>query len=1181
MKKLFGRQEEVEEVLDEDDFDVINLDETAGWSKLEVAEELAKKRAALMMEEIGDELAIIDVVEEDVEIEELKPRIRKSVESKEQKTRIKENTYIEPKKVVLQELPDEMLDEDIEMEELQDEDIEYLSDEEEQEEAEERISFLESMGEFFSRWTVMDKVVAVTGVLVLAVAIVTAGVYAVNRSVDKQIAAFAPVGEQLESIGVVGQDKLLAVADAKKAMMEAAKIEAEVTQQYVESDVSSVVKVVMKMTSVEKDLKIKFVNKKTGKLVGNVPFEVKITDGENKTYNKADEDRDGIIYLTKIPAGNYSVSMVELSGVEGYSFSTYAETIRVKDKIVYEKIDVTEEIKDQSEVDVSKEDTAQKVETESVLTDTVEWVESTKQETNSQETYVQVNKDTIADPALSASLKLDLDILRVMQQSMLADHIAVIDEDGGNDNEKNDVTNENEIPTNPETKPTDPETKPADPETKPTEPAKIEVSSIKINETPSLKVGESCSLSVSFTPSDATDKSLSWNSGNTAVATVDDSGNVTAVAKGTAEITVTSNNGKTATCTVTVEEKTVEVNSIKINENPSLTVGDSYELTVTFNPADVTNTSLTWSSKNTSVATVDGNGKVTAAAKGSTEITATSNNGKTATCTVTVEEKMIQVDSITVNEKLSLKVGESCALSVTFNPSNATDKSLKWSSDKTAVATVDNNGKVTAVAKGSAKITVTSNNGKTAVCNVEVVDNKISVTEVALNKNTLELAVGSTETLTATVKPENATDKTVTWSTSDTAIATVDTNGKVTAVKEGTATITVTTKDSGKKAECKVTVKPKTTEISVSLDKTSASMKVDETLTLTAKVTPEGKKVTWKSSDETKATVDENGKVTAKAEGKVDITATVDNKTATCNITISKVYDAKNDTTTSLKDKSGNQIYVLVDGNYVEAKVADYYKHSTFYKKEKVSQYTYTGWQNLDGRTYYFDKNGNKVTGEQIIQGAKYSFNSDGTLNTGSGILGIDVSTWNGNIDWNKVKNSGVSYVIIRTGFRGSTQGALVEDNRFRQNIQGATNAGLKVGVYFFSQAVNEVEAVEEASMVLSQIKGYPITYPVFIDVEPSGGRADALSSGDRTKVINAFCQTIQNGGYKAGIYANKTWLAQKMNISALSGYKIWLAQYNSTVTYGGRYDMWQYSDKGTVAGINGQVDMNLSYLSY
>ena len=156
-----------------------------------------------------------------------------------------------------------------------------------------------------------------------------------------------------------------------------------------------------------------------------------------------------------------------------------------------------------------------------------------------------------------------------------------------------------------------------------------------------------------------------------------------------------------------------------------------------------------------------------------------------------------------------------------------------------------------------------------------------------------------------------------------------------------------------------------------------------------------------------------------------------------------------------------------------------------------------------------------------------------------------------------------------------------MEDAKFRQNIQGATNAGLKVGVYFFTQAVNEVEAVEEASMVLSQIKNYKISYPVFIDVESSGGRADGLDAATRTRVINAFCQTIQNGGYRAGIYANKTWLSQKMNLSALSGYKIWLAQYNSQVTYGGRYDMWQYSDKGRIPGISTNVDMNLSYMNY
>ncbi len=295
--------------------------------------------------------------------------------------------------------------------------------------------------------------------------------------------------------------------------------------------------------------------------------------------------------------------------------------------------------------------------------------------------------------------------------------------------------------------------------------------------------------------------------------------------------------------------------------------------------------------------------------------------------------------------------------------------------------------------------------------------------------------------------------------------------------------------------------------------------------------------------------------------------------------------DAKNDTTTTLKTTKGETLYIKnSDGTFREAKYADYYTAKEFYRlvSKTGGEYKYTGWQVIDGVTYFFDKNGEKVTGEQVIQGAKYNFNSDGSLNTGSGHMGIDVSKWNGNIDWNAVKNSGVSYVIIRCGYRGSSTGALIEDPMFRSNIQGASKAGLKVGVYFFTQAVNEVEAVEEASMVLGLIKGYGLSYPVFLDVEASNGRADSISPAARTAVCKAFCQTIQNSGYKAGIYANKTWLTSHMDAPSLTGYKIWLAQYAAAPTYNKtRYDMWQYSSKGSVAGIKGNVDMNISYMGY
>lgn len=197
--------------------------------------------------------------------------------------------------------------------------------------------------------------------------------------------------------------------------------------------------------------------------------------------------------------------------------------------------------------------------------------------------------------------------------------------------------------------------------------------------------------------------------------------------------------------------------------------------------------------------------------------------------------------------------------------------------------------------------------------------------------------------------------------------------------------------------------------------------------------------------------------------------------------------------------------------------------------------------------------------------------------------LGIDVSKWQGEIDWEKVKNDGVEFVIIRCGYRGYTEGTLIEDPMFAQNIKGATAAGLKVGVYFFTQAIDEVEAVEEASMVVSLIRDYDLEYPVFIDTESAGGngRADALDVETRTRVCDAFCATIQNAGYKSGVYASRNWYNERVEAEELEDYVIWLAEYRSVPLYKGYYQMWQYTSKGQVDGIEGNVDLNLSYLKY
>ncbi len=286
----------------------------------------------------------------------------------------------------------------------------------------------------------------------------------------------------------------------------------------------------------------------------------------------------------------------------------------------------------------------------------------------------------------------------------------------------------------------------------------------------------------------------------------------------------------------------------------------------------------------------------------------------------------------------------------------------------------------------------------------------------------------------------------------------------------------------------------------------------------------------------------------------------------------------------ALITKSGVSVYVKEDESYRTATSVDYGKEGMkFYIKEEG--YKYTGWNTIEGDLYYFDANGNAVTGEQVIRGATYYFDSTGKLSNNNGVMGIDVSSHNGSIDWSAVAGAGVDYVIIRCGYRGYGTGVLVEDSRYRTNINSALNAGLKVGVYFFSQAIDEIEAVEEASMVLNLVSGYKITFPIFLDVEYSNtahnGRADGLDVATRTAVTRAFCQTITNGGYRAGVYANKTWLESYLDVSQLSGYKIWLAQYAKTPTYSGHYDMWQYSCTGSIPGLKGNVDLNMSYLGY
>ena len=710
----------------------------------------------------------------------------------------------------------------------------------------------------------LDIAIALTGVLVLAAAAFTTSMYLGRNEQNKQMEAVAAVGKNLEAIGMSGEEVLSAVAVAAQNVSEEASEEetTETETGYEEKDLEANVDVILKLSSMQKDMKIKFADKNSGKLIGNQPFTVKLEGASSQ--NAKDDDKDGVIYLKDLKAGDYVVTVTGPDEISGRKAAGISGRVTVKDKIEYKKVDVTDEIKKESEINVAKEDTAIAPAVESVLQDTVEWVASTKTPAGNGQEYEEVGKSDIPEPAQARLLEPEIKYAYFAKETQ----IAVFDQP----REESPAERENTPPSESE--------------------SSSESESTKPSESESTKPSESESATESSTA--ATEP------------------------------------------TKTPETKPEEV----------------------------------------------------------------------------------KVKKITISGSATVEVGQTVSLSVTVSPDNAANKSVRWEivSGKEFVS-VDDKGTVKGVKAGEAKIKAVAQDGS----NVESGISTVKVTEKKINRG---------------------------------------------------------------------------------------------------------------------------------------------------------------DTKTLLKDKNGNQLYCKDGDTYREATTADYYTKDKFYRKKANVEYRYTGWQTIDGKRFFYDKNGTAVTGEQVIQGVKYTFNGDGSLNTGT-VMGIDISKHNGNIDWNAVKNSGVQYVILRCGYRGSASGVLVEDQKFKSNIQGATAAGLKVGIYFFSQAVNEVEAVEEASMTLSLIKKYRITYPVYIDVESANGRADGISKAARTSVINAFCQTIRNSGYTPGLYANKNWLTEKINTGALGGCKIWLAQYVAAPTYGGRYEMWQYSSRGSIAGIKGNVDLNVSYMGY
>lgn len=329
-----------------------------------------------------------------------------------------------------------------------------------------------------------------------------------------------------------------------------------------------------------------------------------------------------------------------------------------------------------------------------------------------------------------------------------------------------------------------------------------------------LQVGGSQQLSAAVQPSDASNTNVTWASSDASVATVNSSGLVKAISAGTTTITVKTADGSfTATAKITVSTQPVSVTGVTLAPtSATIGVGGTQQLTDTIAPSRATNKNVSWTSSNTSVATVSSSGLVTGVSSGTATITVkTADGGFTATSSIAVGGGTVKVTGVTVSPSTAgVKVGNTQQLTATIAPSSATNQKVSWSSSNTSVATVSPSGLVTGVSAGNATITATTaDGGYTGSSTITVTKTSIAVTGVTVSPGSATLNIGSTQQLAATVQPSNATNTNVSWSSSDTSVATVNSSGLVKAVAGGSSTITVTTSDGGYAARSSISVTPK------------------------------------------------------------------------------------------------------------------------------------------------------------------------------------------------------------------------------------------------------------------------------------------------------------------------------------------------------------------------------------
>jgi uncharacterized protein YjdB/endo-1,4-beta-D-glucanase Y len=429
-------------------------------------------------------------------------------------------------------------------------------------------------------------------------------------------------------------------------------------------------------------------------------------------------------------------------------------------------------------------------------------------------------------------------------------------------------------------------------------PARLELEIPEVGVTPVHKTHFD-TLLLSFDPIFTTYRESRWETSNPLVATVDADGVVTAVGSGTATITASSKKdlNMTATSTVVVKGGAILPSSITIVGESTMEVNTQQTVTATVLPIDAEDKTVTWSSSSNTIATVNQSGLVSALITGTVTITATSVADGTikGELEIVISAPAALVTSILLSkETLPLTVGDKETITATALPAGATDKTVTWSSSNDNIATVSQTGEIVAVATGTATITATANDGSNvfATCAVTVSDVVVAVTSVELDETILNLEVGDIQTLVATVSPDNATNKAVTWTTGNPAVASVDGTGKITALTAGFALITATA--DGKSATCEVNVKDLVTDVPVTSISVSAPTTVSVVRLGTSQITASALPttatntgLTYVSSDENIATVSATGLITAKAAGTATITiAAADGKGATAAVSV-------------------------------------------------------------------------------------------------------------------------------------------------------------------------------------------------------------------------------------------------------------------------------------------------------